>query len=213
MCVPDEDTAPFVETLISAFPQVKPRINVPSSEDDDTSIGVRLAELFDVDVDVVDEHGLDKNEDTLLSLACIHNLIATGKPYDHGFKGEFDRATTLANYDKLMSVFEGLEFADETKNYFKESASSSKKFLPKVWSSAFVLGPIAWSIANGKEQAVDIWKAFLRGANEARFELTYITGDEHDRDALTKRRRLPDSSWTKYSTAWEKVVEWYAANM
>lgn len=212
LCVPDDETVPFVDTLIAAFPQIKPRINMPSAEGDSASVGIRLAELFDVDVDVVDERGFDKNEDTLLSLACVHNLIATGKPYDHGFKGEFDRDIVNENYRKLMSVFDGLSFSEEMRNYFKESASSSKKFLPKVWSAAFVLGPIAWSIANGKEGAVDIWRAFLEYAHEERFELTYITGDEHSRDALTKRRRLPDSSATKYSIAWDRVLQWYTIN-
>ena len=210
LCVPDEKSAPFVDSLIVMFPQVKPRINLPVHETDVESVGISLAEVFDVDIDVLDQRGNDKNEDTLLAIACIHNLMVNGKPFDERFKGEFQHDQMIANYRSLLQVFDGIGLSHDLLNYFKESASTVKKFLPKIWSPSFLLGPIAWSIANNKENAVHIWRTFLENATETLFETTYITGEGDDRDVLTKRRKMADSSPTKYSIAWERVLQWYA---
>lgn len=211
MCVPDEKSAPFVDSLIVMFPQVKPRISLPVDENDADSVGVRLAEVFDIDIDIIDQHGNDKNEATLLSIACIHNLVVNGHPFDERFKGDFDHDRMISNYHKLFQVFNGIELSYDVLSYFKESASSLKKFLPKIWSPSFLLGPIAWSIATEKDNAVQIWRTFLENSTENLFEVTYITGEGDDRDALTKRRKMTDSSVQKYSIAWERVLQWYAS--
>ena len=212
LCHPEDEEKPFVDSLFSNFPQLKSRLSIPSSSEDDNSVGFTLVDLFDVGFEVIDVDGHDKNEETLKAIACIHNLVSTGKTYDGEFQGDFNLARMQDNYAKLMNVFEGIEFSENTLNYFKESCSAQKKFLPKIWSPSFLLGPVAWSIANNKENAIEVWKRFIQNCSKELIELTYIEGDETTCDELTKRRKQSDSSLTKYSTAWEKVLQWYNVN-
>jgi hypothetical protein len=212
LCLPDDETQPFVDSLIYNFPQIKPRLSIAASPEDDTSVGFTLVELFDVGFDVVDVDGYDKNEEVLKAIACIHNLISTGKTYDGEFQGDFNLLKTNDNYVKFMNVFEGIVFSEHTLNYFKESSSLQKKFLPKIWSPSFLLGPIGWSIANNKENAIEVWRGFLQNCSKELIELTYIEGDETTSDELTKRRKKADSEISKYSSAWDKVLQWYNLN-
>lgn len=210
LCNPDEDNETFVTSMLTKFPQVKVRVNEPITDEDAEQPGGILADLFGVDIDILDTENKDKKEYTIMSIACIHNLMVNGKPYHNGFQGTFDEATVEANYEKLMEIFEDLTFSEETKEYFREGVSSGKKFLPTVWSPSFMLGPIAWSIATNKPDAVRVWGQFLTDVTQQKFEDTYIMGvTDDDKNEFTKRRKMADSSPRKYEIAWERVSALY----
>ena len=204
LCCPDTDNKPFVDSFFKRFPQIKSRFGETEHPDDNDSVGIRLSEKFDIDINLSDEDNKDKRETAMLSLAQIHNLVVNGHSYDNGFKGEFDEATANINYNQFLEILEMMDMTDDFKDYL-HSYPSSRSFVPNIWTAPFLLGNIAWTIANKKQDGIDAWNKFLDGCTRDRIENTYIAGDE-----MTSRRKMKNSSGRKYEVAWECVYQWYS---
>jgi hypothetical protein len=186
---------PFVMATTDLFPPLKTRIQVRLTPDDDNSLCTRLSMIFDVDPNPMDER--DEREDFAMALATYTNLLANGSPYNAGFVGTCDRDVLNRNIVTLCDIFDGITFSEAMLMEFKEPSSSKKQFISRIWSPAYLLGPICWSIGNQKEHVVRIWREFLMRCMPNTIASTYL----NETDAL----HLDDTSTRKYKTAWENV--------
>ena len=187
---------PFVIATLNTFPVLKTRIQMPSSTNDANSVGTYLAEKFDVDPSPMDER--DKSEDCAMVLSNLTNLLANGSPYNKGFSGVCNLDVLNRNVNTLREIFDGITFSDVMLAEFLEPSSSKKQFLPRIWSPAYLLGPICWSIGTQKDGVVNIWRSFIQRCLPNTIASTYLNE--------TDGYHLGDDASRKYKVAWENVV-------
>jgi hypothetical protein len=191
-----DPTNPFVIAALDFAPELKHRIQMPRSARDEYAPSRILATRFDVDLNPMDER--DEREDVAMAVADYANLLANGKPYNAGFVGTCDMGVYARNIATLHQIFDGLEFSEAMRSEFQEPSSVKKQFLPRIWSPAYLLGPICWSIGTQQENVVHVWRSFLQRCVPNTIAATYLTE--------TNDLNLGDEAVRKYKTAWENVV-------
>lgn len=187
---------PFVVATLDLFPELKTRIQMRLTPDDEHTFSTILTNLFDVDLNPMDER--DEREDIAMTCANLTNLLANGTPYNAGYNGTCDHSVVARNVATLLQIFVGLTFSDAMLAEFREGSSVKKQFLPRIWSSAYLLGPICWSIGTQQENVVHVWRSFLERCVPNTIAATYLneTNDLH----------LGDEAVRKYKIAWENVL-------
>ena len=194
ICQHPNDT--WVIELLRNFSHVKPRFQIPLSEEDEGSLASRLETVAGCSVDTNDER--DEREDNVLTAATLLNLLANGQTYKDDFRGRIDMEVLEQNIAMVLAIFEGYEASAQMKEEFASPSTSKKPFQSKFWSCAYLLGPIFWSVAHKKENVVAIWREFLRVCTVNMINTIYLTeiNDRHDGDDVV----------AKYQVAWERVT-------
>jgi hypothetical protein len=191
---------PFVTATLNTFPVLKMRIQMPTSPADANSLGTYLAEKFDIDPTPMDER--DEREDFAMVLANFTNLLSNGSPYNAGFTGVCNPDVLARNVNTLHEIFDGITFSDDMLTEFLGASSPKKQFIPRIWSPAYLLGPICWSIGTQKDGVVEVWRSFLNRCVPHTIASTYT--DEINRE------NIGDESSKKYKIGWENVVRRHA---
>ena len=82
------------------------------------------------------------------------------------------------------------------------SPTRGKPYLPRLYDPGYLLGPMAWSIANNEPRAQEIWIEFLSQCNVNDIDEVYVKD--------VSKFKHGDESKQKYEKAWQKVVEYMA---
>lgn len=197
-----DDPEPFCVATVNTFPGVRPKYDIPSDPADIHSLGYMLETLSEVDIDIMNED--DKRDDNVASIANLTNLLACGNTYDrNGFAGILNPETLQQNIAQVREIFDGFAPSTAMLEEFK-SPVKNKPYQSRFWSTSYLLGPMFYSIAKQKPDAVNVWKTFLAHCRPGLIDELYI-------EEIVGRSSIgSETDLRRYMLAWERVDAYVA---
>ena len=195
ICKERED--PFVIAMLRLFPSIKDKYEISADPADANSLGSMLEAMSEVDIDVMNTD--DKRDDCVVSIATLTNLLACGDTYDKdGFGGACNTELLTNNVNQVMKVFHDYVPSEQMLGEFA-SKVQNKPYQARFWSASYLLGPMFYSIAKKKPNAVQTWRVFLDSCVSGTIDDVYFK-------ELAAMNIGGESNTTRYSKIWDLVV-------